>query len=656
METSRLLLISMPFSLAYFPNLALGTLKPIAERVGWECDTEYFSLDHVATLGDDANAVLSDVRYYNAQVGEWVFTGVAHGTPEDLGTTYLTELFAVEFPQFYTPARIAAFLAARAGAAAFIEACYASVDWTRYRMVGFTSSFQQTMASLALARRIKQSHPDILIVFGGANCQGEMGTELHRLYSFLDAVCQGEGDIAFPQLLQRVAKGEDLRGIPGFVVRHNTETVEPADSTISVNDMNSLPVPDFDAFFAKHASLGFQKRHPPAIVFETSRGCWWGAKSHCTFCGLNGVTMSYRAKTQDRAFEELEYLCKRHGTRDVANADNILEMKYFEEFVPRLEASGLNLLIFYETKSNLKAWHWAALGKAGIRKIQAGVESLETGVLKLMRKGVSGIQNVGCLKLCAEAGIYMEWLNLVGFPGETAAQYETVAALIPRLVHLQPPGGFYRARADRFSPFQRDPASFGVTLDPLPAYRYLYPAGEESIRRLAYHFIMRSDGLDQVPIYTAPAEAAYLAWRKHHSESALWVTQNGGNVVVHDERWGFTKRDVVLSDAEGALLNLVWQVTPWRVVRETLGDRFSDAELEQAACSLDAQGFVVREGVTILALPLRQPGFQRAPAWPELREGTIRPFGDTGLMDLGAFDPGVVELSKTGVRQPEPVG
>lgn len=636
MENQRLLLISMPFSLAYFPNLALGLLKPAAERVGWECDVEYFSLDYVQALGDDNYSAVADVRYYNAQVGEWVFSGVANGHPEDLGAEYLTELFAREFPQFYQPSRIMAFIGAREGAAAFIEDCYRSVDWSKYRMVGFTSSFQQTLASLALARRIKQDHPDIYIVFGGANCQNEMGAELHRQYPFLDAVCQGEGDIAFPELLRRVAAGEDTTGIPGFVVRVDGQTVEPEKSTQSVNDMNSLPVPDFDEFFEQHAALGFQKRHPPAVVFETSRGCWWGAKSHCTFCGLNGVTMAYRAKTQDRAFEELEYLVKRYGTRDVANADNILEMKYFEEFVPRLEKSGLDLLIFYETKSNMKPWQWAALGRAGIRKIQAGVESLDSGVLKLMRKGVTGIQNVACLKLCTEAGIYMEWLNLVGFPGETQEMYDNMTALMPRLVHLQPAGGFYRARADRFSPFQRDPASFGVTLDPLPAYSYIYPFSPDSINRLAYHFIMRSDALDRVPSYTAAAEAAYQTWKRRHSESTLWMTRQGEEIVVHDQRYGFAHETIVLTGAEAALMDMCWQVTSWRSIRETLGEAFGENALQAAADRLDGRGLVMIEGGNILALPLRQPGFKRAPSWPELREGRIRPFGDNAEMDQGA--------------------
>ena len=31
----------------------------------------------------------------------------------------------------------------------------------------------------------------------------------------------------------------------------------------------------------------------PSVFVETSRGCWWGERMHCTFCGLNGATMAY---------------------------------------------------------------------------------------------------------------------------------------------------------------------------------------------------------------------------------------------------------------------------------------------------------------------------------------------------------------------------
>jgi hypothetical protein len=230
----------------------------------------------------------------------------------------------------------------------------------------------------------------------------------------------------------------------------------------------------------------------------------------------------------------------------------------------------------------------------------------------------------------------MEWLNLVGFPGETQENYDRIAALMPRLVHLQPPGGFYPARADRFSPFQRDPGSFGVTLDPLPAYAFTIPHDEESRRRLAYHFVMRSDALDQVPSYTASAESAYRAWKRHHSESALWMTREGDGVVVHDERYGFAHRRIELTGADAAIMQLCWQVTSMRSVRELVGDRFSKAELEEAVVRLDDLALVMIEAGNIVSLALRQPGFKRAPAWAELREGAIRPFGDLPEMDQGA--------------------
>ena len=42
----------------------------------------------------------------------------------------------------------------------------------------------------------------------------------------------------------------------------------------------------------------------PLMVMETARGCWWDAKHHCTFCGLNGEFMGFRSKSPLRALAE----------------------------------------------------------------------------------------------------------------------------------------------------------------------------------------------------------------------------------------------------------------------------------------------------------------------------------------------------------------
>ena len=621
----RVLLASMPFSSPRLPNLALSTLKPLVEAAGVPCDVRYFSLDYVGHLGPDNHDVLTEPGTYMAHVGEWAFAACANGADPQKDDAFLTRTLPAAHPELLTARRLLAALEAREGAAAFIDRCAGSVDWGGYAVLGLTSSFQQTMASLALARRVKAAFPHLLIVLGGANCQGEMGEELHERYPFLDAVCLGEGDRAFPELVRRHLAGEALEDVPGMVVRRAGRPVPSVGHADMVTDLDALPYPDFDDFFAQRRSNPAAGGYAPSITFETARGCWWGAKQHCTFCGLNGTGMAFRSKSQDRAFDELSALTRRHGVRDVANADNILDMAYFGRFLPRLAEERPGLSIFYEVKANLKPWQLALLWRAGVRRIQPGIESLDTSVLRSMRKGTTLLQNVQLLKLAAEAGIYVEWLALSGFPGEDEGAYARIAAVVPALRHLQPPAAGGRVRADRFSPYHGDPASYGVVLEPLPVYRHLFPFGEASVRRLAYHFAMRSPALERHDAYTAEAEAQYAVWRARQRDSALWCEEGGDAVVVHDRRWGWPETTMELTRAAAELHRLCWQVTPWRQILAALASRFGEGALAEAAEELSTRGLLLRENENLLALALRQPGYRAAPSWEEVRRGDVSP-------------------------------
>lgn len=613
LQPGRVMLVSMPLSSPHYPNLALGLLKPLAEQAGIPCDVQYFSLDYLDALGPDAFAALTEPSIYMAQAGEWVFAAAADPRLDPNDIRFFTDVLHRHHPGAYRPALIRALMTARQAAPEFIERCLDSVDWDRYALVGFTTSFQQTMASLALARRIKARHPAVAIVLGGANCQGEMGLELLAEYSFVDAVCLGEGETAWPEAIRRAQAGVSLDGIPGIATRADPSVTAPQ------TDVEALPYPDFDAFFAQHAASPAARAFPPAVVFETARGCWWGAKHHCSFCGLNGASMAFRSKSQGRAFDELHHLVTRHGVSDVANADNILDMAYFQNFLPRLAASPLNLLIYYETKANLRPEHIDLLARAGVRKVQAGIETLDTTLLTLMRKGSTALQNVQTLKLAAEAGVYIEWLALCGFPGETAAAYDRIAALLPALRHLQPPAAFLRARADRFSPYFDRPAEFGVTLEPLPAYRHIYGGDAAAQVRLGYHFTMRSAALDDAAGYTAGTAQGYADWRQHQAASELWIEGD----TVHDRRWGWPATDETLDPTAAALLQLAWRIVPWVRVRQELS-MHRDA-LDATAAMLERRGWLLREGGQALALPLRQPGFRAAPSIEAIRAAIGRP-------------------------------
>src|SRR3712207_5823960 len=120
-----------------------------------------------------------------------------------------------------------------------------------------------------------------------------------------------------------------------------------------VLDLDSLPYPDYDDYFAQFGASTLPTVETPTLAIETSRGCWWGQKHHCTFCGLNGQGMQYRSKSSQRALDELDSLTGRYGVRKVYAVDNILDLKYFDTVLVELAGRPRPPRLFYETKANL---------------------------------------------------------------------------------------------------------------------------------------------------------------------------------------------------------------------------------------------------------------------------------------------------------------
>ena len=172
---------------------------------------------------------------------------------------------------------------------------------------GFTSTFQQNIASLALAKELRGLvAPGVKILFGGGNCEGPMGQALADAFPFVSCVVSGEAEQVIGDLL---ASTTHERFIPGTAVA----------------DMDSLAEPEFTDYFAQLEGLASTFR--PNLVAESSRGCWWGAKSHCTFCGLNGSTMAFRSKSPARLVEQLFSAQRRYGISEFTMADNIIDLR-----------------------------------------------------------------------------------------------------------------------------------------------------------------------------------------------------------------------------------------------------------------------------------------------------------------------------------------
>lgn len=525
-------IVCMPFTSARFPSIQVGLMTALTRKAGYQADSYHLNLELASEMGAERYEFFCEHR--GRMTGEWLFSRAAFGAKAPAGA------FLDAFPEIGRWAT--EILGADPGylyhlrdelLPAYIERCASSVDWGRYCVVGFTSTFQQHVASLALARAIKARHPAVVTVFGGANMDGTMGIAHVRAFPVIDYGIIGEGDVAFPELLARIASGRPATDIKGVAARENLDAATPA---APVRDLDALPVPSYEEFYRRAAALGIGVHS--AAPIETSRGCWWGQKHHCTFCGLNGLGMNYRSKDPARVLSELEELSARHRITAFDATDNILDLKYLNTLFETVDSAGLDYTFFFEVKANLTPTKVERLYRGGVRRIQPGIESMSTRILKLMRKGCTMLQNVRLLKWCAYYGIKVNWNLIRGFPGESEEDYTAELKVLRALSHLQPPDGVSRIWLERFSPYFMERSAFPVRgVAPERSYAFVYPDTLD-LEDAAYFFDYEMG--DTVAPAVHQATADWVAeWRQRWASDRpdrLTYRRTASAILVDDAR------------------------------------------------------------------------------------------------------------------------
>lgn len=534
----RIALVNMPFFTVYHPCLALGLLKAALCREGIHCDVHYINLSCAEWLGlSEYNSICHTfTSAYNALLGEWIFSKALFAEEAPQPRPYIQQILGKCYGGNFSSARASRLLELRDTASDFLSRCLSQVDWAQYEIVGFTSSFQQNVASLALAKLLRNQFPRMIIVVGGANCEGEMGLGLLHSFPFLDAVFSGEAEITLPRFVRQIDSGDPIGPIDGIFHRVDGPESIPTTWVRPTKNLDELPYPDYDDYFdqirASPLWPSISGAHSPQVVAETSRGCWWGVKSHCTFCGLNGSTLRYRSKSPSRALEELLYLHERYGCF-LQVVDNILDLGYFETLFPALVQHKVGMHLFYETKVSLSKQQLSMLKDSGIVAVGAGIESLSTQVLRLMHKGCSALQNVQFLKWCRELGIEVAWNLIWGFPGERPEEYESMSALVDVIRHLTPPMAVAKLQLHRFSPYFLAREAMGITqVQPHPAYSHVFPFPREEIAQLAYYFIFEYLDERQPKLYAAPLLRKLRQWQHSKKASYLVYIDDGESLTL----------------------------------------------------------------------------------------------------------------------------
>ena len=614
----RIVLINMPFANINSPSIALTQLQSVLQsKLGDRVSVEvlYVNQDFANYLGVDLyQQIVDSLDSNNSGIGDWFFRQAAFPELADNTDAYFRRYYPRRSEQ--TQNLRSAILEKRLAISKFMFDLIDKYRIDRAVVVGFTSMFSQNVACFAMARQLRARNPVVPIVMGGANCESPMGEEIVTHVEPIDFVFSGPSLKSFPQFVEHYVNGDfdQCNRIQGVFSKANCFPGVPGarghiGEELVINEKVEL---DYETFMR-----AFQQNFPnsnfdPILLFETSRGCWWGERAHCTFCGLNGMSMQYRDMAPQLAIEQFESLFQRYSSRcsHFECVDNIMPRSYPEEVFPFLRPPA-NVSIFYEVKADLNEPEMEVLARAGVNSIQPGIESLATSTLRLMKKGTTVFQNLSLLKNCVVHDIFPRWNLLVGFPGEGEEVYRKYLADIPLLTHLWPPSGVFPVRFDRYSPYFVQARQYGLDLHPYDFYGLVYPFNEDVLANMAYYFMDHNINAEYFQVmaqWIGRIREKVEMWRSRWfgagqaSRSQLVFKKKGNSVIVYDSR-GDEPVEHQISKLGSAVLELL---TKARKVTD-LATHFKEIpvfDLEKEVASVQRQGLLFQEGDRFMSLVL----------------------------------------------------
>lgn len=245
-------------------------------------------------------------------------------------------------------------------------------------VIGFSCYIWNISYVKVILADIKKVLPDVKIWAGGPEVSYH-GEAFLKEEPAVDLVMMGEGEITFAHFLKALLEGEDLKQVPGLMVRN-------ADGTFTdtgfrqVMDMSQIPFP--------YAFMDMKELEHRIIYYESSRGCPFS----CAYC-LSSIDKKLRFRSLDLVLPELEWFlqakvpqvkfvdrtfnCKKSHAmaiwQYIRDHDNGVTNFHFEIAADLLDKDELDLL---------------STMRPGLVQLEIGVQSTNEKTLEAIRRKI----------------------------------------------------------------------------------------------------------------------------------------------------------------------------------------------------------------------------------------------------------------------------
>jgi len=271
----------------------------------------------------------------------------------------------------------------------------------------------------------KAVFPEVPVWLGGPHATVFYDWELEA--GNIDAVCIGEGEKTFEEMVNAWLSGKDLDDVPGLALVHDGKVVRTGDRP-PIEDLDSLDPPAWDLIdlhiYAHYTSMNtFVKATPWALLF-TSRACPF----HCVYCH-NIFGKKPRRRSVDHVMEEVDLLYHEYGVRELHIIDDIfnLDLPRAKEICDRIIDRKLDLKIAFPNGlrgDRMDRELVRKLKEAGTYSITYAVETASPRMQKIIKKNINLEKMKEVIAWTDEEKLITQAFFMLGFPGETREEME----------------------------------------------------------------------------------------------------------------------------------------------------------------------------------------------------------------------------------------
>lgn len=288
--------------------------------------------------------------------------------------------------------------------------------------------------ALATSAALKARRPDLPVIWGGWHPSLFPAETLAA--SSVDVTVQGQGEVTFAELVERLADRQPLDGLLGTAFRRGQDVVTNPPRPLT--DMNELPRYRYDLL---PVADYYRLKKKPQLDYISSVGCFF----RCAFCADPFVyKRRWVAFEPRRVAEELEELWRRYHFRELAFQDETFftyprrVVAIAEELLRRRLPLSWTGTLRADQGVRLSEEEFALAVRSGMSQVMVGVESASQEMMDWMLKDAKVEQVLETAERCRRHGVGVIFNFIVGFPGESDDSVEATLKLMARLRAMSP--------------------------------------------------------------------------------------------------------------------------------------------------------------------------------------------------------------------------